>query len=519
LKRAFLLSCAFFLSACSSGQTTADVTQTFRMAIASEPPTLDWTLATDNVSIRVIENLMEGLASYDQDLKPIPAVARRWEVSPDGKTYTFFLRGDVRWTDGRPVTASDFEYAWKRLLDPKTGAEYAYFLYDVLNAYEFNSGKLKDPDQVGVRAISSDVLQVRLKKAVVYFPSIVTFVVTFPLRKDVVERYGNHWTDPEHMVTDGPFVLESWQHEYQVTLRANEHYFGGRPRLDRIRMFVVPEGTTALTLYDTGDLDMVSLPPVAIPFYQSQKEYLHAPFLRGYYYGFNVRKRPFDDVRIRRAFSLGIDRSEFPLILKGGELPATSWIPPGMFGFQPGIGLSFDPVKAKALLREAGYPDGKDFPSVEAAFNSSPENQIIAENLQEQWKRNLGVKITLNNQDWKVYLKALQVDPPPLFRLGWGADFPDPDNFMNLFTAISGNNHTRWENPQYDSLVDQAAKEPDPHRRQKLYDVAQRILTETDVPMMPLFVAAQNRLIKPYVKGLKLNAMDNLYLKVVWMER
>jgi oligopeptide transport system substrate-binding protein len=273
-----------------------------------------------------------------------------------------------------------------------------------------------------------------------------------------------------------------------------------------------------LTLYETGDLDFVSLPPIAIPSYRKHPEYVRAPFLRGYYYGFNIEKNPFDDPRVRRAFSLAVDRKEFPVILKGGEIPATSWIPPGMFGYNASIGLPFDPGKARGLLREAGYPDGKEFPPVTAAFNSAPENQLIAENLQEQWKRNLGVAVSLDNQDWKVYLKNLTTDAPPLFRLGWGADYPDPDNFMNLFTLESGNNHTRWANPRYDRIIAEASMERDPKRRQALYDEAQRILTEEDVPIIPLFVAAQNRLIKPYVKGLELNPMDNLYLKNVYLD-
>jgi oligopeptide transport system substrate-binding protein len=487
------------------------------MTITSEPPTLDWNLATDNVSIRVLENVMEGLVAFDDQLHPVPAVAQRWDVSSDGRTYTFHLRHDVLWTDGRTVTAADFEYSWKRLLNPKTGAQYAYFLYDLENAQAYNSGTITDPARVGVIALDPYTLRVRLAKPVVYFPNIAAFVVTFPLRKDIVERYGDHWTDPEHIVTDGPFYLASWRHEYKVVLRANDRYYGGRPKLNEVQMFVVGEGTTALSLYETGDLDMISLPPVAIPTYRRHPDYVHAPFLRGYYYGFNVKKKPFDDVRVRRAFALAVDRREFPVILKGGEIPVTSWIPPGMFGYQPKVGLPFDPVSARRLLSEAGYPEGRGFPKVDAVFNSSPENQMIAENLQEQWKRNLHVAVSLSNQDWKVYLKTLEVDPPPLFRLGWGADYPDPDNFMNLFTAASGNNHTRWTDPHYDALIAKAAVEPDRSSRQRLYDEAQRLLTEADVPIVPLFAAAQNRLIKPYVKGLKLNAMDILYLKNVSM--
>lgn len=493
--------------------------QTLRIPISSEPPTLDWTLATDNVSIRIIENLMEGLTAFDPQLRPVPALARGWEVSPDGKRYLFHLREDVYWSDGVPVRAQDFEYAWKRLLDPETGAEYAYFLYVIENAYEYNTGRIRDPDRVGVRALDDHTLEVRLKRPIVFFPSITTFVVTYPLRQDIVERYGSRWTEPEHLVVNGPFSLESWRHEYRVTLRANPRYYRGRPALDRIVFYVVPEPTTALTLYETGDLDLVSLPPVAIPRYRHHPDYIRVPFLRGYYYGFNVKKPPFDDVRVRRAFALAIDRSRIPEILKGGEIPTTSWIPPGMFGYNPDIGLPFNPQEARRLLAAAGYPEGRGFPEVEAVFNSGMENRLIAEFLQEQWRRHLGVRVRLRNMEWKVYLKQLQVDPPALYRLGWGADYPDPDNFMNLFTSTSGNNHTQWGDSRYDALIEAAAVERDPQRRKALYDEAQRLLTEEAVPIIPLFAAAQNRLVKPYVRGLHLNAMDILYLKDVWIQR
>jgi oligopeptide transport system substrate-binding protein len=490
----------------------------FRFVLSNEPPTLDWSLATDSVSITVIENLMDGLTRFDDGLKPVPSVAASWDVSGDGRVYRFHLRPDVRWTDGRPVTAGDFEYAWKRLLDPNTGAEYAYFLYPVANAKAYNTGKIADPAAVGVRALSPTELEVRLERPLVYFPSLTTFMVTFPQRRDLIERYGHRWTDPERLVTNGPFRLTDWRHEYRLTLAANPTYFGGRPALDRVVMYVVNERTTELTLYQTGDLDYAQLPPEAIPAFQGSPEHLRLPILRGYYVGFNVRKAPFTDPRVRRAFTLAIDREQFPKILRGGERAATSWVPPGMFGHDPSIGLPFDPDRARRLLAEAGYPDGRGLPPVEYVYNTGPVNTLIAENLQAQWKSHLGVSVTLDNLEWKVYLKRLQHDAPPLFRLGWGADYPDPDNFLALFTADSGNNHTGWANPRYDALVADASAEADPARRAALYREAQRILTEEDVPIAPLFTHAQNILVKPRVKGLSLNAMEILSLQGVTLE-
>ncbi len=503
----------------SSGVSSREGNE-FRMNLGSEPPTLDWSLATDSVSITVIENMMEGLTRYDQNLQPQPAIAKKIEVSDHGKTYRFHLRKDVRWTDGRPVTAEDFEYSWKRLLDPKTAAEYAYFLYDIVNAYEYNTGQLKNVSQVGVKALDPWTLEVHLKKPIIYFPSITTFMVTFPQRRDLIERYGDRWTDPAHLVTNGPFKLKEWKHEYKVVLEPYGDYFEGSPRLDRVLMFVVNELNTALTLYETGDLDIdVRLPPEAIPFYQHSPEYRRIPVLRGYYYGFNVKKVPFNNVKVRQAFSMAVDREQLPRVLKGGEIPTTSWIPPGMFGHNPEIGLKFDPQRARRLLAEAGYPGGRSFPPVTAVYDTNPINNLIAENLQAQWQQNLNVQVNLENQEWKVFLKRLKTDTPMIFRLGWGADYPDPDNFMGLFTTQSGNNNTHWGNSRYDELIAKAASEPDPKRRQQMYDEAQRILTEQDVSIMPLFVVAQNILIKPYVKGLQLNAMEILSLKDVHLVR
>ena len=512
-------SLLFFLiiTGCSN-KTSSDTGNTLRLNISGEPPTLDWTLATDNTSFHVITNLMDGLTTFDISLNPVPAIAKKWAISNKGKRYTFYLRDDVYWTDGVPVTAYDFEFSWERLLSPAVAAEYAYFLYDINNAQEYNSGKIKDFSLVGIKAVDKHTFVVDLKKPTPYFPSITTFMVTFPLRKDIVEKQGSRWTEPENIVTNGPFILHKWKHEYKIELKPNKRYYANKPHLDKIEMFMIVETSTALTLYETGGLDIAGIPPIAILHYKESPEYRNMPMLRNNYYGFNLTKPPFNDVRIRRAFSKAIDRSEFPKILKGGEVPATSWIPKGMLAYNPDIGLKYNLDEANRLLKEAGYPDGKGFPKVTVVFNTGPDNQIIAENLQAQWKRNLNVSVELDNQEWKVYLKRLKTDAPAIFRLGWGADFPDPDNFMNLFTTDSGNNNTKWSNKRYDKLIGLAAIEMDAEKRIKLYNEAQRVLCETDAPIMPLFISAQNALVKPYVKGYMLNPMDILYLKDVKIE-
>ncbi len=490
----------------------------FRVNLGTEPPSLDWSLATDHVSFNVITNLMVGLTEFDKELKPAPVIAKSWEYREGGNVIVFDLRDDVAWSDGKKVTARDFEYSWKRLLNPKTGSEYAYILFDIVNAQEYNDGKIAEAAAVGVRAVEDFKLEVTLRHPASYFLAITTFEVTFPQRQDVIEKFESRWTEPGNIVTNGPYLLSSWKHENEIELRANAEFFRGKPAIDKIRMFMVNEKTTALAMYEQGQLDFVdnhSIPIFEKERLAKQREFKRVPQLRGYYYGFRTDRPPFDDPRVRRAFMMALDRRVFPTILHGGQIPAPSWIPPGMLAHNPKIGLPFNPVEARRLLREAGYPEGKGFPPVVLAYNTEEDHKLVAEAVQSMWQRNLGVLIKLENQEWKVYLKQLQNDPRPIFRLGWGADYPDPDNFMKLFTATSGNNNTRWKNKKYDQLLDQAAQELDPKKRVKLYDAAQKILCEIDLPIMPLFWEAESTLLNPHFTGLELNSMARMDLKSV----
>lgn len=509
------------MASLAAPQVRAEDSNIFRYPLATEPPTLDPTLSTDEKSIKVLANLFEGLAQYDSSLIPRPAVAASWEVLEEGMRYVFHLRKDVLWSDGVPLTANDFTYSWRRLLEPATGAEYAYFLFDVDGAEDYNAGRIHDFSQVGIKAVDDWTLEVRLNKPAVYFPCVVTFVVTFPLRRDIVEAFGDDWATPENMVSNGPFLLKEWWHDYRLTLVPNPLFYGNpKPSVGAIRYQVVEDAMTELNLYEAGTLDVLEdFHQIAIPHYKGHPDFFRRNFLRGYYYGFNVRHKPFDDLRVRKAFALAVNRDEIVSTLHGGEIPTTSWIPPGMFGENRQIGLKFDPVRARALLAEAGYPEGQGFPPIEMSFNTREINRTVAENLQHQWKEVLGIRVDLNDMEWKVYLKELDLNPPPLFRLGWGADYPDPDNFMNLFTSYSGNNHTRWSNAEYDGIIRLAASEPDQEKRQALYDRAQRILLEEDVVIMPLFIDSLNKLIKPRVKGLEITAIDIPLLKSVRLDK
>jgi oligopeptide transport system substrate-binding protein len=506
------------ISACKAPPQSRNASH-FRVNLGTEPPSLDWSLATDHVSFNVVSNLMVGLTEFDKDLKPAPVIARSWDVLDGGKRIIFHLRDDVLWTDGKKVRAQDFEYSWKRLLNPKTASQYAYILFDVANAQEYNEGKITDPARVGVQARDDQTLIVTLRHPASYFLAITTFEVTFPQRQDIIEKFDTRWTEPENIVTNGPFRMTSWKHENEIELSANEKFFRGKPTLEKVTMFMVNEKTTAVTMFEQGSLDFMdeshSIPPLDKPRLSKMPGFKVVPQLRGEYYSFAVDRKPFDNPALRKAFAMAIDREVLPKILQGGPTPASSWIPPGMLAHNPEIGLKFDPAEARRLLKEAGYPDGKGLPPIVLGYNTDEEKKLIAEAIQSMWQKHLGVVVRIENQEWKVFLKKLQTDPFPIFRSGWGADYPDPDNFMKLFTSNSGNNHGRWKNARYDQLLDLAAREQDAKKRSQLYDEAQKLLTEIDVAIVPLYWKSEATMLNPKFTGLEYNSMARMDLRHV----
>jgi len=506
------------MSACKSPPQSRSASH-FRVNLGTEPPSLDWSLATDHVSFNVVSNLMVGLTEFDKDLKPAPVIAKSWDILDGGKRIVFHLRDDVLWTDGEKVRAQDFEYSWKRLLNPKTASQYAYILFDVANAQEYNEGKITDPARVGVQAKDDQTLVVTLRHPASYFLAITTFEVTFPQRQDIIEKFNTRWTEPENIVTNGPFRMTSWKHENEIELSANEKFFRGKPTIEKVTMFMVNEKTTAVTMFEQGSLDFMdeshSIPPLDKPRLSKMPGFKVVPQLRGEYYSFAVDRKPFDNPALRKAFAMAIDREVLPKILQGGPTPASSWIPPGMLAHNPEIGLRFDPAEARRLLKEAGYPDGKGLPPIVLGYNTDEEKKLIAEAVQSMWQKHLGVVVRLENQEWKVFLKKLQTDPFPIFRSGWGADYPDPDNFMKLFTSNSGNNHGRWKNARYDRLLDLAAREQDAKKRSQLYDEAQRLLTEIDVAIVPLYWKSEATMLNPKFTGLEYNSMARMDLRHV----
>jgi oligopeptide transport system substrate-binding protein len=510
-----------FLCLSSCGFRGGMVKDTLRMNLGSEPTSLDWELTTDSNSFDVVVNLMTGLTKYSDKLECVPGCAENWEVLDGGKHYVFHLRKDAYWTDGKPVLAGDFEYAWKRLLNPQTGSPYAFFLYDIENALEYATGKTKDPSKLGIKAVDDHTLDVRLKKPAAYFLYLTAYCPTAPQRKDIVEKWGNRWTEPDHIVTNGPFKLDRWAHEYKIELVSNEHYFQGPPKLKRIKMFMVPEAATAFLLYETNELDYVDNRSFSTPDvdrYRHSPEYKNIALLRNNYICFNTTKKPFDDVRVRQAVSLAIDRAVFPRILRRNELPTSCWIPPALLGYDKNSGFEFNPVKARELLALAGFPNGKDFPKQELLYPNREDTRVIVEAIQDQLSKNLGIRIDLVNQESKVYFQTVRQDPPPIFKGNWGADYPDPETFMNVFTSENGNNHALWKDAHYDRLVSDASAEQVVKKRGELYRQADAYLCKEQCPVVPLFLATQNLMVKPWVKGIKFNSIDVQFLDKVYID-
>jgi oligopeptide transport system substrate-binding protein len=332
----------------------------------------------------------------------------------------------------------------------------------------------------------------------------------------VIAKFGNKWTEPENMVVTGPFKMTEWKHDSRVVLGQNPNYRGEKPKLEKVSLFVVKEDITAINMFETGKLDYLNrLPALEIERLKKTPAFRRHPYLRGYYYGFNIDKAPFNDVRVRKAFAHAINRADITALIKGGQTPLSSWIPKGMLGFNEKIGLQYDPKKAQSLLAEAGFPGGKGFPATKFMFDTREDNKAIAERLQAQWQKVLGVTLSAENEEWKVYLGRLRADAPAIFRHGWGADFPDPDNFANMFTSYSGNNFTHWKNKEYDALIEKAAAEASPAKRVPLYNKAQKLLTEEAVAIVPLFQESINLLVAPKVKGLSINALGLLKISKV----
>jgi oligopeptide transport system substrate-binding protein len=484
----------------TTGGGGAAANQVMTMGWGAEPPSLDPGLATDTTSSNVILNIMDPLVRLNPETNEAePSLAESWDVSEDGKTVTYHLRSDGKWTNGDPVTAGDFVYSWKRTLSPDLAADYAYQLYGIVGAAEYN-GCTKNcdalADKVGVEAPDDQTLVVHLTSPQPWFIQQSAHHSFLAVHQATVEKFGDKWTEPQNIVTDGPFKLAKWEHEAEIDLVKNDAYRdAANVSLTSIPGKIIVDGTTRVQAFESGEIDALDgggLPPDEIARLKDTPEYENYPSLGTYYYGFNIKN--ISDIHERHALSLAINRREIiDQVAQADQIPATGMSPKGISGFDvinpnsPWTPENGDLDQAKSEMSQAQDPKT----DINLFFNDAPGHKEIATAVQAQWSE-LGVKSTLKQQEWAQYLEFL--GPPPnnavdIYRLGWIYDFPDAINGLELWTCDSGNNNTNYCDKNFDDLVTKAKDTTDEAARNEVYGQLEDMLFGQDgaLPIIPIY--------------------------------
>lgn len=497
------------------------VDQTFRFNNGTEPETLDLHIMTGVTENRLATALFEGLVSqHPETLDIVPGVAKSWTISADRTVYTFHFRDDAKWTDGQPVTAQDFYNSWERALTPATTCQYGYMFFPIKNSEAFYKGKIKDFSQVGVKVKDAKTLVVTLSNPCPYFLHLAAFKTLYPVPMAVVQKHGDKWTRPENIVSNGPFQLKEWVANQQITMVPNENYWDRKNvRLKKLIAYAYTDPETSYKLFRQGKMDWcTSIPTPKIDEIKRLPDYYVQPYLGSYFYRVNVEKPPFNDVRVRKALTMGFDREIITRdLLKGGQIPA-GYFSPEMLGYKPPTGLRYDRAQARKLLAEAGYPNGKGFPTIDLLYNTQESHKQVAEAIARQWKENLGITVSLRNNEWKVYLAEVDKRNFHLARGGWIGDYVDPNTFLDLFMTGGGNNNTGWSNKRYDDLIRGAAKSGDQKERFKLFHQAEKILVEEECPIIPIYIYVNQGLLSEKVAGWYENVLDHHTYQYIWME-
>lgn len=526
----FLLICvAGLLSACSPRETLVQEgnrTRTLHRGIGPDLSDLDPHLAASLGDLQVLSALFEGLVGEDpQTLAPVPGVAARWDISADGLVYTFHLRPEAKWSDGRPLVADDFVASLRRALAPALGAPNAELLYPVLNAEAYHKSRLADFSQVGISSPDTHTLRISLEYPAAHFLSLLTHPVWFPVplhaisAAGAVDTRGNRWASaPATFVGNGPFVLKDWRRGQTIVAEASPTYWDAAALMLRAVHFHPFDSVDAAErAYRAGQLHLIdTLPAGRVEAWRAEApEQLRAdPFLDIYFYRINTTRPVLSDVRVRRALSLAIDREQLvSALLKGGQRPAAAFVPPGAGGYRPPSVLRHDLPAARALLSEAGYPDGQGLPVFDLLYNTSENHRRIAEALQQQW-RAAGIQTRLVNQEFATLLDARRAGDFQLLRSGWVADYDDPISFLALFTKDSAQNFTGWSDPAYDRALYEAARTGDTSKRHALLRDAETRLLEA-APILPLYVNTHVYLLHPAVQGWYPTPLDRHPLKAV----
>ena len=494
----------------------------FTYVVGTEPATLDPALATHLSAGRILLALFEGLTTYAaDDLSVRPGMAHSWTVSPDRKTYTFHLRR-ATWSQGDPVTAEDFVYAWRRLLDPATAGEYASLLFVIDGAQAFHSGRDADGAGLGVRALDAHTLQVRLAHPTPYFLDLTSFWALVPVHRATIDAHGDRWTRPEHIVTNGPFRMAQWRFYHKLRLVRSETYWdAANVRTRVIDGLIADDVNTSLLLYETGQAQMItSVPRMLMSDLRDRPDLRVAAALGTYFYRLNVGRAPLSDPRVRRALSRTIDRDRIVrTITRAGEQPARSFVPPATTGRAPVRTLEADADRARAELAQAGFPGGRGFPTLTLLVDQQEQNRHIAEVVQQCWKQALGIPVEILTSDRKGLAARVRQHDFWVVRSTWLADYNDPTTFLDVFRSDSGTNRTGWACVAYDRLLDQARRTSDPATRGRLLSQAEALLVADDPPILPVYFLTHTNMVHPSVRGVYDNVRNLHPLKYVSVER
>ena len=486
-------------------------------ALQGEPDNLDPNRSSFSTEGAVIRQVFEPLLTFDKDLKPVPAAASGYDVSQDGKTYTFHLKQGAKWSDGQPVTAKDFVYSYKRILDPNIAAEYASFFADagIVGAADYNGGK-GSADNVGIKAVDDNTLEIQVESPVGYFPNLVALWVVPPLREDIIQKAGDAWAqDPSTYIGNGPFKMSEWVHQDHITLVPNPNYSGTAPKLQKVTFLMVTNGEADYAAYRNNERDWTLVPDADVQAVRGDselsKQSVEYTELTTFWLIMNNAKKPLDNPSVRKALSKAIDRSAMIRDVGAGVgKPATSMIPPGMPGYQADLGkdIDFDANGAKQLLSDAGFSDPSQFPQMHFRFATTSANQARAEFIQAQLKQNLGINIVLDSMESKAYQAAFKDKDFDLAFGGWGADYPDPQDWMaSLFGCKASNNKFNYCNQQFDQASAKGDTGADLNQRLQAYAEAQKILVQ-DLPVAPLFYRGRMVLVKPWVQNMVITPKD-----------
>ena len=503
-------------------------TQTLLLGNGAEPADLDPQIVTAYSDQNILMALFEGLTVFDEKTsQPIPAAAERWDVSADKLTWTFHLRPNLKWSNGELLTAADFVASWRRLLTPEIGAENAYYLHPIKNAEAFNKGEIKDPAALGVAAPDDRTLIVTLARPTPYFAMLTAQPSTYPVNLRVLEKFGaatkrgTGWTRPGNHVGNGPFVLEEWMPNARIAVGHNPHYRdAGAVRLRKIVFFPTENPEADERSFRSGQVHATfTLPLTKVAAWKEQNpEQLRLdPFLQTIFLRFNTTKPPFNDVRVRRAFALAIDRETIARsVLRGSRAPAFAFTPPGIGGYTARARVETDFATAKRLLAEAGFASGTNFPALELHCRTDELQPPVAEVLQAAWQRELGVRVIIAPAEQKTWLQHQQSGNYLLSFSSWIADYPDASNYLGLFVTEGGYNWTGWGDAEFDRLIANADA-AEPAQRHEIFQRAEALLLEA-APIAPIFHGAQTYLLHPAVNGWPPALLGTRRYQPVWLE-